>query len=132
MVSHQQFRRTQTEMNKELELLHNATIALGSDVTSEAVFRNDTELGSWNDKPRGIGTVEYVTTQPTKDKCMSKQNSNLTAESAEEAFIDVGKYRLIQRDSTTVYIEIIGDGEGGEFKIADLEEFIDDFYKENF
>ena len=23
---------------------------------SEAVFRNDTELGSWNDKPRGIGT----------------------------------------------------------------------------
>ena len=54
------------------------------------------------------------------------------AEASSLVYIDVGKYRLIQRDSTTVYIEIIGDGEGGEFKIADLEEFIDDFYKENF
>lgn len=45
--------------------------------------------------------------------------------------IRIGNFRLT-RTPNGIWIEIVGDGEGGEFKESEIEAVIAKFYSENF
>ena len=46
--------------------------------------------------------------------------------------IQIGAFRLTRMATGGIWINICGDGEGGEFKEAEIEAVIGKFYAENF
>ena len=47
-------------------------------------------------------------------------------------YIEIGKFRIYEKGHNSVWIEIIGDGEGGEFSTGELERRIQALYEEEF
>ena len=46
--------------------------------------------------------------------------------------IRIGDFRLTRMSTGGIWIEIVGDGEGGEFQEVEVEAAIAKFYSENF
>ncbi len=46
--------------------------------------------------------------------------------------IIIGKYRLTRFSGADIWIDIVGDGEGGAFKEIELERALDAFWSEHF